>query len=68
MSAAALYVIECDGMNCDCPAFTSTTDDLAEARRQAAEAGWTYSEEDGTDWGRGHRRFKTHPAVVKGMI
>lgn len=58
MSAARLYIIDCDGMNCDCPSFASTTDDLAEARRQAEQNGWAYDAEDDTDWGRGHRRFK----------
>lgn len=60
MSIAALYVVECDGLNCDCPAFTTTTDEPNEARRQAAEAGWfiVKTGEGDTDWGPAHIGLK----------
>lgn len=60
MSGALYIVLSCDGLNCDCPPFTSTYDEIGAARHEAAEKGWTTIPTSGgdTDWGPAHIGLK----------
>ena len=58
MSIKAALIIECDGQDCDCPAFASSSTYNTVARKQAADSGWLYRSVDDTDWGPAHILIK----------
>lgn len=57
MATTQGVIVTCDGMNCDCRPFASTGTSAAEARKKAADHGWTHNPKNNTDWGPAHRRF-----------
>lgn len=49
MAIYSVLTIECDGLSC-AASFESNSDDWQEARRQAAQDGWTYDYEADEDF------------------
>lgn len=54
MSIKAALIISCDGNDCDCQPFGSTSTSKNVARKQAADLGWVHRPTDETDWSPAH--------------
>ncbi len=58
MGLSATYTVTCEGWNCDCQPFHSSSFDETEAREQAIQAGWHYRASDDTDWSPAHTMIR----------